>query len=813
MRNETSINRGWRYRADFREEYTDPSMPIDAWEEVQLPHANRELPYNGFDEKDYQFVSCYARDIELPPLEDGKRAFLDFHGVMSEALVWIDGREAGSHAGGYTPFSVEITSLAAGGATSRLVVRVDSSERRDIPPFGHVVDYLCYGGIYREVFLRMQEAAYLRDCFARPLGALEAQKRLELDATIDFGAGTGRSRGGQGAIEGYSVFCTLSEGAKVIGEASGPARLEGGSGAASLALSGLVGLRNWDVDDPALYDLAVSLSKDGLPLDTMRLRVGFRSAEFRSEGFFLNGRRLPLVGLNRHQSFPYVGYAMPARAQARDAEILKRELGVSIVRTSHYPQSPHFLDACDELGLLVFEELPGWQHIGDSAWKDNACLALEEMVRRDRNRPSVVLWGVRINESQDDREFYARTNGIARRLDPTRQTGGVRFLERSELLEDVYTFNDFTHAGGASILKKPRDVTGLRRDVPYLVTEHNGHMFPTKRFDCEERLMEQALRHLRVIEASRAIPGIAGAIGWCAWDYNTHKDFGSGDRVCYHGVMDMFRIPKYAAFAYASQKGPAEGIVLEAASIFAKGERASARLLPIVIFTNCDEVVLYRNGARIGSYAPARAEYPSVAHPPVILRDLVGDQLEGTAFSPRDRVFIKRLIAKVLENGFESLSWLELARFGMLLVKYKMNMADAETLVGKYTLGWGAEEDNFELAGILSGKEVARRIYGGDARAARLSMAADDLELDAGDWDATRVVLRLEDQYGNLYPFCPEVVELSVSGPGRIIGPDRVALIGGCIAFWVRTEGEKGSIEIRARGTRFEAARVTIQVG
>ena len=105
-------------------------------------------------------------------------------------------------------------------------------------------------------------------------------------------------------------------------------------------------------------------------IDQYDTRIGFREARFTPEGFHLNGKHLKLRGLNRHQTFPFVGQAMPARVQRRDAWILKKELKCNIVRTSHYPQSPHFLDACDELGLLVFEEIPGWQHIGDQGWKD-----------------------------------------------------------------------------------------------------------------------------------------------------------------------------------------------------------------------------------------------------------------------------------------------------------------------------------------------------------------------------------------------------------------------------------------------------------
>src|SRR5258707_15799783 len=168
-------------------------------------------------------------------------------------------------------------------------------------------------------------------------------------------------------------------------------------------------------------------------------RIGFREARFTDHGFELNGSVVKLRGLNRHQTFPFVGQAMPARVQRRDAEILRNSLKCNIVRTSHYPQSRHFLDACDELGLLVLEEITGWQHIGDEAWKDIAVDNVRRMIRRDWNHPSIILWGVRINESKDDHDFYVRTNALAHSLDKTRQTGGIRPNLASELLEDVNT--------------------------------------------------------------------------------------------------------------------------------------------------------------------------------------------------------------------------------------------------------------------------------------------------------------------------------------------------------------------------------------
>lgn len=135
--------------------------------------------------------------------------------------------------------------------------------------------------------------------------------------------------------------------------------------------------------------------------------MGFRQAVFQKDGFYLNGHKLRIRGLNRHQSYPYVGYAMPASIQRMDAEVLKKELGLNAVRTSHYPQSQEFINRCDELGLMVFTEIPGWQHIGDEAWKAQAVENVKDMVIQYRNHPSIILWGVRINESQDDDEFTA----------------------------------------------------------------------------------------------------------------------------------------------------------------------------------------------------------------------------------------------------------------------------------------------------------------------------------------------------------------------------------------------------------------------
>lgn len=186
--------------------------------------------------------------------------------------------------------------------------------------------------------------------------------------------------------------------------------------------------------------------------------------------------------------------------QYDDADILKFELGLNYVRTSHYPQSRHFLDRCDEIGLLVFTEIPGWQYIGDRNWKSAALDNVRDMIVRDRNHPSVFMWGVRINESADDDEFYERTNALAKKLDPSRPAGGVSCIRNSRLLEDVYTYNDFIHTGKNAGTARKQDVTDTEKG--YMITEYNGHMFPTKAFDDEPHRTEHAVRHANVLDSA-----------------------------------------------------------------------------------------------------------------------------------------------------------------------------------------------------------------------------------------------------------------------------------------------------------------------
>lgn len=791
MQQKQPLNHGWLYKSAFFLGDAACTPDPDGFELVDLPHTNKLLPFNCFDETAYQFISCYKKTFTLPEKLEGKQVLLDFEGVMTAAEVWCNGMFLGGHEGGYTPFTIDITSAAKTGSENVVVVKVDSTERPDIPPFGGVVDFLTYGGIYREVQLRITDELRLERLWLTCPDPLSEVKTLVCGCEAESPAPCG--------VE-VSVSLTGPDG-REAGRAKGSFSLAPGTNRCTVSLEGLRNISLWELDAPALYTVTAELT-GGSVTDTCTDRFGFRKAEFTEHGFFLNGRLVKLVGLDRHQSWPYVGYAMPERVQRRDAELLKRDAGCNIVRTSHYPQSKHFLDACDELGLLVVEEIPGWQHIGDLAWQDHAVQDVEDMIVRDFNRPSIILWGVRINESQDNHDFYVRTNETARRLDPTRQTGGTRCILRSELLEDVYTYNDFTHSGGEAVFRPQRESTGLGHDVPTLVTESNGHMYPTKRFDQEHRMVEHALRHLRVIDAAIGRDDLCGGISWCAFDYNTHGCFGSGDKVCYHGVYDMFRNPKYAAYSYASQKPPALGAVLEPITAASRGERDGGGSVPFYVLTNCDFIRVYKNDALVGDFYPEQAAFPHLAHPPVVVSHLMEAALDF-GFSEEDGTRFKEFLTEKLRTGaLTALGEPDMAYLASLAEKYKLSMRAFIGAVIRSAGGWGDVENDLRLEGFVGGEKVCTRRIGERKYAAGLTLVADDSVLfcDGETYDATRITVSVVDDVGNLMPFAHECVEIRLGGPAALLGPSRFPVIGGVSSFWIRTLDIPGEVTVNACG-------------
>jgi beta-galactosidase len=569
------INNDWEFTSHYSDEFLSGGK---ADETVRIPHNVETMPLHYSDSNVYQKICGYRKTIFIPKEGEGKRWFIQFDAAGHIADVYCNGKHVAHHACGYTAFRAEITEQVNYGQDNIITVRLDTTENPEIPPFGFVIDYLTYGGIYRDVYLDERNKTFIADAWIRTPSLYEAELSYTLDGDDKDLCIRFEIIDAEGNIQ-----------AAKEAPAGEPLKLELGVA------------RVWGIDHPYLYTGRITLLDKGEEVDAVTRTFGFRTISFNENQVILNDNPVFIRGLNRHQCIPYAGYALSDSLQVEDARILKEELGVNAVRTSHYPQSHAFIDACDRLGLLVFTEIPGWQHLGDEKWKEQVVENTKEMVIEYRQHPSIFLWGVRVNESLDDDELYKKTNEVAHELDPTRPTSGVRYLEKSSLLEDIYSYNDFSHNGLTPGAKPKKDVSpDLKK--PLIISEANGHMFPTKSFDTFEKRQEHALRHARVMDAAMADGQHAGCFEWCMFDYATHKDFGSGDRICYHGVMDSFRNPKLAAAVYASQQD--ETPVLEVGSPMDIGDYPAGHIGNFWVFTNADEVKLFKNDEFVSSFKP-----------------------------------------------------------------------------------------------------------------------------------------------------------------------------------------------------------------
>ena len=697
----TYLNDNWQ----FFNQWNDAIFEKDGGEAARLPHSHAIAPFNCFDETIYQYVSGYKRVLHLADVA-GKTFLLTFEGVAHRAEVFVNGIHVATHECGYTAFTVDITAHVHKG-DNQLVVKVDSRKTLNQPPFGFVIDYQTYGGIYRDVYLEEKRGVYVQDAFVKALPNCPVQVDVTLGNFTKSTQALLRIKNERGVAFSAKYTCKN----------------------ANYSVSADVKLDLWSVNNPNLYTLELSVGND-----VYETTFGVRSAVFTKDGFYLNGEKLKIIGLNRHQSYPYVGYAMPESMQRLDAKILKEKLRVNAVRTSHYPQSHYFIDECDKLGLLVFTEIPGWQYIGDEDWKQIAKQNVREMIQQYRNHPSIVLWGVRINESLDNDELYAETNAIAHSLDDTRQTGGVRYLRRSHLLEDVYTFNDFNRDGATD-----RNEV-CPSDVPYLVTEYNGHMYPTKSYDDVLHRLEHTLRYARMLDGVFASDNTCGAFGWCMFDYHTNSDFGSGDRICYHGVTDMFRNPKTASGVFVAMGTEP---FLDVTFSSELGDYPEAIIKGMYVLTNCDSVKVYKAGVFVREFTHQDSPFKHLPNAPILI-----------------------------DNNFES--------------------------------SWGSEANVITLEGYVGDKLVLTKKVGSMKSYSIEVTPSSRTLCENNSYDVVAVQIVARDQFGNVCPYLNKAVKLEASGAVELIGESVVALQGGMFGTYVKTKGVKGKGTLRVDDKKIE---------
>lgn len=739
-----SLDQNWRFggRWNGDADFLKPGYADQDFSTVTLPHCVAKLSWEGWTPKMWSDIWVYRRHFAFRPEFKDRRVFLDFDGVMTRAMPSLNGRALPEYIGGYLPFHYEITDLLA--ENNVLAVAIDG-RWLSVPPEGspkgpNAIDFLEPAGIVRSVRLRAVPQVFISDVFAKPVNMLSADRRIEVSCTIDAGVLPEKP---------LQLRAELRDGDRTVAGTAKDLNVgHPGETQAALTLSELGDVKLWDTDNPQLYDVVVTLYCDGTPLHDYRVRIGLRDARFELDGFFLNGRRLQIFGLNRHELFPYRGFAMPRRVMRHDAAILKQELNCNMVRCSHYPQSPAFLDACDELGLMVWEEMPGWHYIGNDAWKDLAVRNVKSMVRRDRNRPSVIIWGVRINESENVPEFYRQTTAAARELDDSRPMSGA--MDRYGLKgwsEDVYAFNDYHHNETTGDV----DIKAPLPGVPFFFTEGVGQLIgPGPSIGHKYRRAgdivwqeRQAIYHAQMHDQAAGNPRYCGVVAWCAFDYPSGEN--PFNNIKCPGVEDIFRIPKLGASFYQSQVSPEVRPVIVPnfywdfgpQTLRGPGKHAA-------IFSNCDRLEILVGGKKKASVLPDRSGFPHLKYPPFFCDlDIEVPKVKNKLIYPELRII-----------------------------------------------------------GYVGDRRVLARSFSADVTRDQFLLQADDDTLIADGSDATRLFFRVMDRHGAPRPFANGAVTFELAGPGVIVGDSPFTLLddsGGVGAVWIKSlPNQTGTVVVTA---------------
>lgn len=755
-----SLDAGWLFAGPLANQAEESSY-TGGFTEIDLPHSVANQSWRNWDPASWEARWLYRRIFDLPGQSRGWRFLLRFEGALTATTPIVNGHSLPNHLGGYLPFEYEITDYLRE-RDNRLDVVLDGRFGYDVPPDrpgepSNSVDFWQLAGLYRGVTLRVVPQCYLSDVFARPRHVLDpAARRLDVECTVDVPEGVlDTVRGAAARLE-----LRLLDGKRLVARSSVPVALDSsGANKVSGGLTDLGDVELWSTGNPKRYQLVATLRVAGADVHDSRVMVGFRQAEFTSRGFFLNGRRLRLFGLNRHQFYPYVGGAMPARVQRRDVRIL-RDLNCNMVRCSHYPQDPAFLDACDELGLLVFEEAPGWGYLGDEVWRERVVRDVRQMIVRDRNHPSIVLWGVRLNETPGDAELYTRTRRLAKELDGSRQTTGAVISDdyaTDDFHQDVFACNDYGSQIISDGTRQPK-LKPPRTEWPYLVSEAVGTLSGPamfyRRIDPVVDQQGQAVAHGLVHDQAAADPRYCGALCWAGFDYPS----GNGNQfegVKYPGVIDQFRVPKLGAAIYASQVDPKHRVVIEPAFYWDfTGDHSVTTLgANALICANADRLELFLDDRPFATLSPDTSRFGQLDYPPFVadFRDVTG--------------------------------------------------------TGKPEL---------RVEAYVGGRHLGSRRFSGDHSTDRLSLVADDRRLRADGSDATRVVFRAVDAHGAPRPSTQGSVRFQLSGPATLIGDNPFPLgeTGGVAAIWIRSRRRyTGDAVLVAEHTSLGSARVTISVG
>ena len=586
-----SVSFGQLQRTLFNDNWEFQLKPSDPVSIVSLPHTPKLEPLVMQGQLIGKVVYRKRFDYKL---QEGRRLLIHFEGAMHTADVALNGEIIGSHVGGYLPFEVDL-STALQDSANVLEVFLDNREDPTVPPGKPIkdLDFYYHAGIYRNVWLEEVSGVQIQNPYFQTINANSSSATLQLDFELKY--------------EPDYIILPLQVVAK-LGDATFTLTNESFTDSTNTILyTGRINLKTpqlWSPSDPNLYDLKIALIYAQDTIARQVIKVGIRKPELKADGFYLNGTKIFLSGTNRHQEYPYVGYAVPDNAQKRDAQLIK-DAGFNFVRLSHYPQAPAFYEACDELGIIVMDAIAGWQYYNPSRIFEQRCRNdLYALTFRDRNHPSVIFWENSLNETNMPDDFIAQMNYIFKQ-----QIGSNGFsagwLDHPSY--DVFIparqhakapdyWAGYKPKAKAMFIAEYGDWEYYAQNAGFNQTQF-ADLAPSERNSrhlrgaSEKALLQQAFNFQEASNSNRKGANIIGEANWVCFDYNR----GYSPDLETSGIYDITRLPKYAVGFYKSQ-------LLDATKKpYVKIATNWTALSPtsVTVYSNCEQVELFLNDKSI----------------------------------------------------------------------------------------------------------------------------------------------------------------------------------------------------------------------
>jgi beta-galactosidase len=611
-REKINFNAGWLfYRGEMLDDTAkNSSFPDSNWQTVHLPHFPKLSPLrHPWRLPDNQGINWYRKHFDVAKEYETRKMFVEFEAADQVADVWINGVHLTKHIGSYLPLTVDITEHLKFGADNVIAVKVDNREDRDIPVYGN---WISYGGLYRDVYLHVTDRLHITDAvYANKIagGGVFVTYPLVTDSLAQIKIQTHLLNENK-ELKACKIKTHLIDAENnLVATVDAAADINDGGDFTFDQFMNLTEFQLWHPDHPYLYTLRSEIYDREELVDSFESRIGIRRIDFsHAGGFTINGERMVFMGTNRVQDYPYVAWAFPNSAQRRDALLLK-EAGFQYVRSSHNAQDPSFLDACDELGILVMNSIPGFQFIGGEKFREHSFQNMRDTIRRDRNRPSVILWELSLNETDFDSAFAERGMQIGREEFPGDQcfVAGWKFPS----IYDVF------------IRATQHGARDYSETTPLVISEY-GHWdygegnstSDVERRDGEAPMLVQAQNHQESLNLNRGLPFLSGDGLWVGLDFQTYPS----------GVIDYFRLPKFSYYFYQSQRDP--NLIFDnidsGPMVFIANYWTETSPRTVTVYSNCDRVDLFLDDQFLASQPPdTGAAANNLLQPPFTFANLL----------------------------------------------------------------------------------------------------------------------------------------------------------------------------------------------